>query len=300
MDSYLIYTDSSADIPVKYYEKYDIRIVPMDFTINGENFTFHTESPDHDKICDHVYDEMRKGADVHTAQITPFRYIETWEPELKAGNDILYLCFSSGMSATYDNARSAADQLLEDYPERRIEVVDSFGATGGIGLETVTSCELREQGLSLSENAAWLREHNSPNMSHQFTVGDLDYLHKGGRVSYAVALIGGMLNIKPLLVIAPNGKLEMVGKARGTKAALHALIKSTLPGLDAVPGVKKRIFITHTSKYEDAANLAEMIREKVGDDYEIETMCETPIIGVHTGPEFFAVFSWNANRICKQ
>ncbi|MCI6174893.1 MAG: DegV family protein [Clostridiales bacterium] len=293
MSTYLLYTDSAADIPSHYYQEYDIRIVAMDYMVDGESCTFLTEDPDHDPICDRLYKKMRSGADVHTSQITPYRYIETWTPELKAGHDILYLSFSSGMSATYQNALNAASQLADEFPDRRIAVVDSLAATAGQGVITVCAAMNRQNGMTLDENAAWLKE-KIPYLCHRFTVGDLDYLHKGGRVSAAVALIGGMLNIKPLLIIDEDGKLQMTGKARGVNSALKALTHSYQHEMHA-PGVPDLVFISHTSKYEKAEELARMIRE-ADPDATVETVCETPIIGVHTGPEFFSVCGFGRHR----
>jgi DegV family protein with EDD domain len=293
MENYLVFTDSAADFPRSLVEKYDLRVVPMDYVLNGESVTFHSESPDRNDFCDRLYAAQREGADVQTSQIVPYRYVETWTPELEAGHDILYLSFSSGMSATYDNAVSAAQQLMEDYPDRKIRVVDSLAATTGEGLVAYTAVLNREKGMTLDENADWMKDHMKY-IRHVFTVGDLNYLHKGGRVSAAVAVIGTMLNIKPLLIINSAGKLDVVGKSRGHNQALKSLIS----GLKArwkdggVPDMPKAIFIGHSSLYEDVEKLKKMVREEVGDDVEIETMCESPIIGVHTGPEFFCVCFW--------
>lgn len=294
MDTYLLFTDSAADLPSSVYEKYDIRIIPMDYELNGEIHSFFTNAPDHNEACDRLYEAQRAGADVHTSQITPFRYLESWKPLLEEGHDILYICFSSGMSATYDNAVQAVSMLKEDFPERTIEVVDSLAATGGQGLLTECAAIKRAEGLSLAENAAWLRD-KVPYMCHRFTVGDLDYLHRGGRVSAAVAIVGGLLNIKPLLIIDEEGKLENVAKARGTNAALKALVRSYQHEM-GVPDVPKIIYITHSSLYEKAEGLKNMVRLLVGDDTRIEVIPMTPIIGVHTGPDFFAVCGWGFHR----
>lgn len=294
MSSYLIYTDSAADLPVSAYEKYDIRVIPMDYMLNGESITFYTNSPDHDSICETLVNAQKDDADVHTSQITPYRYLEEWNKALKEGNDILYLSFSSGMSATYTNALSAAEDLLEEYPERKIEVVDSKAGTAGQGVLSVTAAMNREKGMAIDENAQWLREH-IPYLCHRFTVGDLHYLHKGGRVSAASAIIGGMLNIKPILIIDDEGKLQVVAKARGTNSALKMLVKSYKNQM-GVPDVPNMVFISHSALYDKAEELANSIREVAGPDAIVETMCETPILGVHTGPEFFSVCGWGFHR----
>ena len=294
MEPYLIYTDSAADIPVSAYSEYDIRIIPMDYMLNGEAITFYTDRNDHNEQCDRLYEAQRAGADVHTSQITPFRYIETWKPVLEEGADILYLAFSSGMSATYTNALTAAEELKEQFPDRKIVVVDTLAATGGQGVITVTAAMKRAEGLSLEENAAWLRDH-IPYLCHRFVVGDLDYLHKGGRVSAATAIIGSMLNIKPLMIIDDDGKLYVTSKARGMNAALKSLARSygSERGIDDVPDM---VFITHSSLYEKAKQAAELVRLVSSPETKIVTIAQTPIIGVHTGPEFFAICGWGRHR----
>lgn len=294
MNNYLLYTDSAADLPHSAYKEYDIRVIPMDYMLNGESITFRTDSEDHDEQCLRLAEAQKQGADVHTSQITPFRFIETWVPELEAGHDILHLSFSSGLSATYTNALSAAEELNDRFPERTILVVDTLAATAGQGVIVVSAAMNRANGMSLEENAVWLKEH-IPFLCHRFVVGDLDYLHKGGRVSAAVAIIGGLLSIKPMLIIDDEGKIPVVGKARGLNAAFKTMIKDYMAER-GVPGVPDLVYISHTSTTDKAASLAEMVREATGPGTTIEVMAETPIIAVHTGPEFFSVCGWGKRR----
>lgn len=295
MREYVIFTDSAADIPQHYYQTYEIHVVPMDYTLNGETFSFLTQSPDHDKICDGLYEAMRKGADVHTSQITPYRYVENWTEFLKAGKDILYVGFSSGMSATYENALSAAKDLMEEYPGSTVRVVDSLGGTGGLGILTVCACMNQEKGMSLEENASWL-ESKVPYLCHFFTVGDLDYLHKGGRVSASVALIGGVLKIKPMLSINEEGKLVMTAKSRGLSGAMKALVK-TYEKEQGVEDVPRLVFVSHSSLYPEVEKIKAMIEEIALPGTVVETLCHTPISGVHTGPEFFAVCGFGFHKL---
>ena len=294
MNNYLIYTDSAADLPVSAYEEYDIRIIPMTYLLDGESITFYTNSDTREATCTALYERLRKGADVHTSQITPYTYIDIWEKELQSGSDILYLAFSSGMSATYENALQAAEMLLEKYPDRRIEVVDSLAGTAGQGLLTYTAAMRRAGGSSLDDNAAWLKE-NAVHMCHFFTVGDLDFLHRGGRVSAAVALIGGMLNVKPLLIIADDGKLEVISKSRGQNAALKALVQNMVKRFGS-PDYPDIIYMVHSGMGEKADQLRDMVRAAVGEKTRIECLTETPILGVHTGPEFFALCFFGSQR----
>ncbi len=294
MNKYLIYTDSAADLPYHYFQEHDLRIIPMDYVVNGKQLTFHTDSPDHDRLCDELFEAQKNNADVHTSQITPFSYTDAWTPLLEAGNDILYLCFSSGMSATYDNACSAAAQLREEFPERKLIVVDSLSATQGQGIVAVAALQNREKGMSIEENEAWLKE-KIPYMCHRFMVGDLHYLHKGGRVSAASAVVGSMLNIKPILIIDDEGKLQVVSKARGEKIAIKRLIDG-YTGQMGVQDVPKIVFVGHTSRYEEAKQIKEMLAEVVEEGTLIETVNLSPIIGSHIGPSFFSVCGWGFNR----
>lgn len=291
---YIIYTDSAADMPHEAYSKYNIKVISMDYMLNGKSITFHTEAENHDQLCDELFEAQKSGADVHTSQITPFHYVEQWEPEVKQGNQILYLAFSSGMSATYQNAVQAAQMLKEDYPDSVIRVVDSKAATAGQGVLVYTAALNKEKGMSLEENAQWLEEH-VPYLCHRFVVGDLDYLHKGGRVSKTVAIVGGMLNIKPSIIIKDDGQLEVVGKTRGTIKAMKSLVENYKSEM-GVPDVPKVVYISHSSMYETAEKLKKMVLEVAEEGTQVEIINQSPIIGVHTGPEFFSVCGWGFHR----
>ena len=295
MEPYLLFTDAAADIPQHYYDEYDIRIIQMDYLFNGDPRTFLTDQPDRERVCDSLYEAMRTGADVKTSQITPYRYIESWTPLLEEGHDILYLSFSSGLSATYANAQMAVSQLEDKYPGRTIIAVDTLSATAGLGVLTVAAAMNRAKGMTIKENADWLVKY-SPFLCHRFSVGDLDYLHRGGRVSAAVALIGGMLNIKPLMVIDDEGKLQVTAKVRGVNSAMKSLTRSYKKEM-GVPDVPRLVFISHSSVYDKAEELAEMVRKAAGPETTVETICETPIIGIHTGPEFFSVCGFGFHRL---
>ena len=295
MASYLIYTDSAADLPHDDYAKYDIRIIPMDYLLNGKSYTFHTESPDHEQYCKELFEAQKSDADVSTTQITPYRYIECWTPELENGCDILYLCFSSGMSATFDNARMAADQLREEFPDRTIRVVDSLSGTCGQGILTLTAAINRdEKNMGLEENALWLEEH-AKYVCHRFIVGDLNYLHKGGRVSKAAAVVGTMLNIKPGLIIDDEGALQVVSKTRGKQAAIKKLVDAYVRQ-SGIEGVPKLIFCDYAANTEDLPILKEMLEAAVDPETRIEFICVTPILGVHVGPWFLSICGWGKKR----
>ncbi len=294
MDQYLIYTDSSADLPAHIYQEYDLRIIPMEYVVNGEMFTCHTDSPDHDKHCDELFAAQKKGAEVHTSQIAPFNYIDAWKPMLEQGNDILYLCMSSGLTATFDNVQIAAGQLREEFPGRKLILVDTLSATQGQGVLTTAALMNRAAGMTIEENAAWLEEKKRL-MCHRFMVGDLNYLHKGGRVSGAVAAVGTMLNIKPILIINDEGKLDVVAKARGEKAAIKMLVDGYKKE-QGVPGVPKLVYIGHTSLYEKVEAVKKMVEEVAEPGTVVECVNLGPIIGSHIGPSFYSVCGWGFHR----
>ena len=296
MADYLIYTDSAADMPQYAYTEHDVRIVPMDYMLNGESVTFDTGKPGRDKLCSDLFTAQKTGADVSTTQITPYRYIETWTPEMEAGCDILYLCFSSGMSATFDNAQMAAEQLMENYPGRTVKVVDSLSGTCGQGILTLAAALNRdEKGMSLEENAEWINK-NAKYICHRFIVGDLNYLHKGGRVSKAAAVVGTMLNIKPGLIIDDEGKLQVVTKTRGKQAAIKKLVDAYVRQQIDLEGVPKVIYCDYAANTEDIPILKDALEKAVPSDTHIEFMCVTPILGVHVGPWFLSVCGWGKQR----
>lgn len=294
MDKYLIYTDSACDMPAHVYDEYDVRIIPMEYIVNNETFVFHTESPDHDKICDQLFEAQRNNADVSTSQITPFVYTEAWTPELEAGYDILYLSFSSGLSATFDNSQVAAAQLKEEFPDRKIIVIDTLSATQGLGVFVHAALINRAKGMSIEENAEWLLEKR-PFVCHRFMVGDLHYLKKGGRVSAASAAIGSMLSIKPLLIINDEGKLEVYDKPRGEKMAIKRLVQAYKKE-QGVPDVPKLIYVGHTSRYEDVKEVIKQVEEVAEPGTVIEAVNLSPIIGSHVGPSFFSICGWGFHR----
>ena len=294
MASYLIYTDAAADIPAHVFQKYDLRIVPMRYTLNGKEILFNTASPDHDRLCDEFFEALKKGGDAMTSQITQFDFMEIFEPDLKDGNDILYLCFSSGISGTYNNACLAAEELNEKYPESRLLVVDTMAATQGQGVFTHTALINREKGMSMEENAAWLLEKR-PYLCHRFVVGDLHHLHKGGRVSSTAAVVGTMLQVKPLLIIDDEGKLDVVEKARGMKRAQRRLVEAYQKE-QGVPDVPKLVYVGHTSLYKEVEALCEAIRAVAEEGTVVEPVNLGPIIATHVGPEFFSVCGWGFHR----
>ena len=294
MNDYLIYTDSAVDLPAHVYQDYQLGIVPMSYSLDGEEKLFDTGSPAHNEECDAFFAALKNGADSKTTQVNEFSYIELFGPLLAEGKDVLYICFSSGLSGTFNSACMAATELREEYPDRQLVVVDSLAATVGQGIFVRAALINRENGMSLEDNAAWLKV-NCKYLRHEFMVGDLHYLHKGGRVSAAVAVVGSMLKVKPILIIDDEGKLQVVAKARGLKGAFKKLIEGYVKDL-GVPGVPKIVHIVHTSMYEEAEELKRQAEEILEEGATVDIINMGPIIGTHTGPELIGLCSWGFQR----
>ena len=227
-----------------------------------------------------------------TSQINPDEAREALEPYLKEGKDILHLSFSSGLSGTCNSMKIAAEELQEEYPERKISCVDSLAATGGQGILVILAAQNQEKGMSLEENTAWLEE-NRLHICHWFTVDDLDFLKRGGRISPTIAWIGGKLKIKPVLRIAEDGTLAIPEKVRGSKAAMNTIVsKYVSSGLNEV---HPYVFLCHGDALEQAEKAKAAILEAVP-GAQVTIMPMSPIIGIHTGPGVQAVIYFGNNR----
>jgi DegV family protein with EDD domain len=239
-----------------------------------------------------VYDGLRNGETATTCAVNPDGWTKIMEPSLAAGEDVLVMTFTSGMSTTYQSAVIAAEDLKEKYPQRKIIVIDTLCAAHGQALLVWYACRKRDAGLSIDEVAAWVEE-NKLHLCHWVTVDDLDHLKRGGRISAATALVGGLLNIKPIIHVDNEGKLVSVGKARGRKAALQTLAKKLGElgeGFD-----NETVFISHGDCEEDAQLLAEMVKR----DYGVKNVLIGyigAVIGSHSGPGTIAFFFLGKER----
>ena len=285
--SYRIVTDSCCDLPENMYAELGLSMVPLTLNFRGQEHTDLSEA-----FLKDLYKGMRAGESASTAAVNPDGWANAIEPVLAAGEDALVLAFSSGLSTTYQSAVIAANELLEKYPERKIFVVDTLCASLGQGLFVWHACKKRDAGLSLEELTAWCEE-NKLNLCHWFTVDDLMYLKRGGRVSAATALVGTMLQIKPVLHVDEEGRLINVAKARGRKASLDALAKKM--GETALPGENDTVFICHGDCIEDAEYLAEKVKEKYGVK-EVLIYYTGAVIGSHSGPGTLALFYLGEHR----
>ncbi len=285
---YEIFVDMSLDIDVKIAEQYGVRFVPMEYMLGGE--TFRATGPESDERMHNFYESMRQNIPTKTSQITPYQYEETFGPVVKEGKAILYIALSSGLSKTYESALLAVDNMKDEYENVQIEVIDSLSATGGMGMLAESAAKNREAGMSLEENAKWLRD-NLTYLNHWFMVEDLVYLRRGGRISAATAIVGSALNIKPLLTIDAEGKLVSVANKRGSKQAMRALAEYYRTRYDSKFG--NAVYICCADCKDSAAELKKMVLD-INPDADVRITMLCPVIGAHTGPGMLSMIFYGA------
>ena len=287
MPNYQIITDSGCDLPADMLQNLNVKKIPLSVLFRGEG---RTDSVD-EGIKD-FYDGLRAGEVATTSAVNPDGWASVMEPALQAGQDALVLAFSSGLSTTYQSAVIAASELMEKYPDRKIYVVDTLCASLGQGLLVWHACQKRDAGLELEALRDWVEAHKL-NLCHWFTVDDLMFLKRGGRVSATTALVGTMLQIKPVLHVDNEGHLINVAKARGRKASIDALAKKVAElgeGFD-----NETMFISHGDCLEDAQYLASQLKEKYGVKH-VHINHVGAVIGSHAGPGVLALFFLGKNR----
>lgn len=287
MPTYQIMTDSCCDFPQQMYSELNLTMVPLTVEYQGE-----VRDDKNDAHLKEMYAGFRAGETARTSAVNPSRWAAAMEPILDAGEDILVLAFSSGLSTTYQSAVIAANELLETHPQRKILVVDTLSASLGQGLLTWYACKMRDSGASLEEVHQWV-EDNKLHMCHWFTVEDLMYLKRGGRISATTALVGTMLQIKPVLHMDNLGHLVSVSKARGRKASIDAIAKKV--GELGAGYDNSTMFITHGDCQEDAEYLAQQLKEKYGAK-EVLINYVGSVIGSHSGPGTLSVFFLGNHR----
>lgn len=287
MSDYKIITDSGCDLPSQMLAQLDVLAVPLLVNFRGED---RPDSVD-DGIKD-LYAGLRNGEVATTSAINPTRWAQAMESVLAQGKDVLTVTFSSGLSTTYQSAVIAAEELKEKYPDQKIIVVDSLCAALGQGLLIWYTCKKKEEGLSIEELAKWV-EDNKLHLCHWVAVDDLMYLKRGGRVSAATAVVGTMLQIKPIIHVDDEGHLISVGKARGRKASIQALAQKALElGKDYD---NSTMFICHGDCIEDAEYLAGLVKEKCGAK-DVFIGYIGAVIGSHAGPGTLALFFLGEHR----
>ncbi len=288
--SFSIITDTSANLTSGLIKKYSLTVLPFSFYINGsEHVDLDAESFD----ATSFFAAMRAGIKVTTSQIPPQAYLDCFEPMLQAGQDILYVGMSSGISGSYNSSRIASDELRERYPERRIHCIDTYAASLGEGLLVLRACEMREEGKSVDEVAERLLDERK-RMCQIFTVDDLKYLHATGRLSAAATLVGTMLSIKPVLKGNEIGQIVQAGKVRGRRQVIEDL--AARYEANVVSPETQRVGVAHCDCRDDADMLIKLLyrskppKEVLLVDYE-------PVTGSHIGPGSLALFFWSDDGI---
>lgn len=283
MNDYMITTDNNADLPENFYKNHEVGCTYLNYTLEGKEYTEGNFLP-----VEEFYNKMRAGSMPTTSQVNPESARALFEPYLKDGRDILHIAFSSGLSGTFNSCRIAAEELMQEYPGRRVLVLDSLSASLGQGLLVYLAQERKERGGSIEDVANWVETHKR-NIVHLFTVDDLDHLYRGGRVSRTTAFLGGMLNIKPILHVDDAGKLIPIGKVRGRKKSLLELADLMDRKIGSYAKSCNMIFISHGDCREEAEFLARKIKQK----YQITTELINDVgavIGAHSGPGTMALF----------
>lgn len=279
---YTLASDATLDLPIDLIEKYNIAVVPMAFTLDGEEIMHYPD--ERNMTTEAFYDALKQGKKSVTSQINPANYVEFFTPILESGEDILYICFTSGLSGTYQSALIAKDMLKEDFPERTICVVDSLCASAGQGYFVYLAALQKEEGLSLTELEEWIIAHRN-RIAHWFTVEDLFHLQRGGRLSFAEAMLGSALKIKPIISVDEDGRLYVENKVRGNKKSVEYMIGKINDTMDEE---EHTVFIAHGDAEERALQLKEKLLEKTEAE-NIQITKIGPVIGSHTGPGMLAV-----------
>ena len=285
MNKYIILTDSSCDLNQQYVEDLGIQVIPLTFEIAGKAYKNYID--EREMTAPEFYEKLRAGDMSVTSQVNVAQFAEFFEEYLKQGYDVLYLSFSSGLSGTYNSSCIARDDLKEIYPNQEVICVDTLCASLGQGLLIYHAVKQRKQNKTMQEVATWVEE-NKLNLAHWFTVEDLNFLKRGGRVSGAAAFVGTMLSIKPVMHMDDNGKLIPMEKARGRKASIEALANHIAGSM--LEGQNDIIFISHGDCPADAQTVVELLKEKTSvTEYFLNNV--GPVIGGHSGPGTLAVFA---------
>lgn len=282
MSNYVIYTDSACDIAPAILKEWGCKFCSLSFMFDDSNKTYLN----FDMPIKEFYQKMRDGGVAKTAAINADTFIQCFEPELQAGNDVLYLGFSSGLSSTFNSARIAAVELSEKYPERKIIAVDSLAASAGFGLLLYLVVQKKKEGATIEEAVEYAKQTRL-HICHWFTVDDLVYLKRGGRISAATALVGGILGIKPVLHVDNAGHLVSVSKARGRKASIKAIVDQY--GKLALDPKNGTVFICNGDCMEDVETMKKMLKEQYGAKVQLVTDTGA-VIGAHSGPGTLALF----------
>lgn len=286
---FMITTDTCCDLPESYIKENGLDLVTLYYNMNGTVYGKEVELE-----VKEFYDRMRAGEMPTTMAANPEELQAMFESYLKEGRDILHLAFSSELSSSYNNAAIVARELNEQYTENKVIVIDTLSASLGQGLIVYKAVQLRDEGKTIDETAAWVEE-NKLHFCHQFTVDDLNHLYRGGRVSKLTAVAGTLIHVKPILHVSDEGKLIPIGKVRGRKKSLAALVDNMERTIGSYRDKNDIVFISHGDALEDAEYVAGLVRERFGiENFLINPV--SPTIGAHSGPGTIALFYMGDRR----
>ena len=287
MRDYIITVNSTVDLPKQWLAERNVPVIPLKYTIDDEIYT------DMEGLsAKEFFAKLREGKIATTSQINPEEAREYLEPFVKEGKDVLHLAFSSGLSGTCNSMRIAAEELEEEYPGAKVYIIDTLCACLGEGLLLYYALKQKAEGKTIDETAKWVEE-NKLHICHNVTVDDLNHLYRGGRVSKTAAVLGTMIQIKPIIHMDKQGCLQVVGKERGSQKALNKIVDMAAK---QIPGWENDLaMITHGDCIEDAEYVAKQVREKLGIQEVLINNIGT-VIGSHTGPGVVAVFVMGNER----
>ena len=288
--SYAVFTDGCSNLPGRILKELDIQVLPCSYVMDGVPGTYDGDIDAFDSRA--YYDKLRAGSTMKTSLLNSQLFMDHFRPSLEAGLDVVYVGLSSGVSGTLQAARIAAEELMEEFPERTVRVVDSLGAALGPGLLACRAADLRVEGKTAAEAGALL-DVEVKHLLQIFTVDDLNFLKRTGRVSGATAAIGTVLNIKPLLWGDPTGHIVALSKCRGRKKAIEAILE--IYRKRAIDPEKQRIGITHGDCPEEAQQLAERVCA-IAKPRELIIVPHEPFTGAHVGPGMLALFFFGEER----
>lgn len=291
MPDYIIATSSTSDLPRTYLDEHNIPFIPYTYTIGRDLY----EDDCREESRAAVYQGMRNGDILKTSMINEFVYEDFFRELLDTGKDVIFLDMSQKMSVSFENANRAAEAVREDYPDRKLYVMDTLCISGGLGTLVDNMVRRMEAGMSFDEVIAW-GEENKLKIAHRFTVDDLNYLKAGGRVSNASALVGSILSIKPVLYVPDRGTLDVTKKVRGRKAALNAILDGVRHDLSAIDCAGTEIHILQADCRADAELVRDTIRAEFPQVGEITITSLGVVIGAHCGPGLLTVFYLCAGR----
>ena len=294
MPGYVLSCCSTADVTRDWLEARDIKYLFFNYYLDGKvcKDDFGATNPPAQ-----LYAKMLAGADAKTSQISAGDYMAHFEPFLAAGQDVVHVTLSSGISGTYNSACAARDQLAEKYPGRRVFVVDSLAASSGYGLLMDKLAELRDGGMGAAELAAWAEEHKSE-VQHWFFSSDLTFFIRGGRISKAAGLVGGMLKICPVMDVAPDGSLAVKEKIRTKAKAINRVVEKMEELAEGGLDYSGKCYISQSECKADALEVAARVEGRFPKlDGKVEVFPIGATIGVHTGPGTVALFFWGKKRV---